>query len=97
MSITLKLGEHHTRADAARDTDQENKSVVQTLIDASADPDKVFMFNYASEALNNSFFLDSLVCLILLLPASQLRYLNNLGHAETAASGCYITRTCDTH
>lgn len=42
-------------------TEQENKSVVQTIIDASTDPDKVLMFNYASEALNNSFFLENLV------------------------------------
>ncbi|KAL4241474.1 hypothetical protein ABKN59_000104 [Abortiporus biennis] len=41
-------------------TEQEHKSVVQTLIDASTDPTKVLAFNYASEALNNSFFLETL-------------------------------------
>ncbi len=42
-------------------TNLENKSIVQTIIDAARDPNKVLEFNYASEALNNSFFLESLV------------------------------------
>jgi len=43
-----------------RGTELENKSVVQTVIEAARDPHKVLEFNYASEALNNSFFLESL-------------------------------------
>ncbi|OCH94323.1 manganese and iron superoxide dismutase [Obba rivulosa] len=35
-------------------------SVVQTVIDAARDPNRVLEFNYACEALNNSFFLESL-------------------------------------
>ncbi|TFK87449.1 manganese and iron superoxide dismutase [Polyporus arcularius HHB13444] len=46
--------------DQVRGTALENKSIVQTIIDAARDPDKVLEFNYASEALNNSFFLESL-------------------------------------
>lgn len=46
-------------------TEQEHKSVAQTVIDASVDPSKVLAFNYASEALNNSFFLENLVSLVL--------------------------------
>lgn len=40
---------------------EENKSVAQTVIDTAPDPTKSLAFNYASEALNNSFFLDFLV------------------------------------
>ncbi|TFK56039.1 hypothetical protein OE88DRAFT_1652618 [Heliocybe sulcata] len=43
-----------------RDTAHENKSVVQTIIETSWDRTQVLAFNYASEALNNSFFLESL-------------------------------------
>ncbi|KAI0721966.1 Manganese/iron superoxide dismutase [Cerioporus squamosus] len=46
--------------DQVRGTALENKSIVQTVIDAARDPNKVLEFNYASEALNNSFFLESL-------------------------------------
>lgn len=43
------------------DTPLKNKSVAQTVIEAAQDPNKVLMYNYASEALNNSFFLQCLV------------------------------------
>ncbi|KAM5532703.1 hypothetical protein V8D89_013595 [Ganoderma adspersum] len=46
--------------DQVRGTALENKTVVQTIIDSARDPDKVLEFNYASEALNNSFFLENL-------------------------------------
>jgi hypothetical protein len=42
-------------------TDLANKSVVQTIIDTAPDRSKTLAFNYASQALNNSFFLDTLV------------------------------------
>ncbi|TBU22046.1 hypothetical protein BD309DRAFT_907474 [Dichomitus squalens] len=45
---------------ASSGTSLENKSIVQTIIDSARDPDKVLEFNYASEALNNSFFLENL-------------------------------------
>ena len=43
-------------------TELANKSVVQTIIDTAPDRSKTLAFNYASQALNNSFFLDTLVC-----------------------------------
>ncbi|PIL36673.1 hypothetical protein GSI_00362 [Ganoderma sinense ZZ0214-1] len=46
--------------DQVRGTALENKTIVQTIIDSARDPDKVLEFNYASEALNNSFFLENL-------------------------------------
>jgi hypothetical protein len=48
-------------------TAEETKSVAQTVIDTAQDRSKSLAFRYASEALNNSFFLDFLVCLLLLL------------------------------
>ncbi|KAF9782792.1 Manganese/iron superoxide dismutase [Thelephora terrestris] len=41
-------------------TELANKSVVQTVIDTAPDRSKTLAFNYASQALNNSFFLDTL-------------------------------------
>ncbi|KAF9821049.1 hypothetical protein IEO21_01026 [Rhodonia placenta] len=43
-----------------RDTALEGKSVTQTVVEAARDPSQVLAWNYASEALNNSFFLDCL-------------------------------------
>jgi hypothetical protein len=39
----------------------ETKSVAQTVIETAPDRSKTLAFNYASQALNNSFFLDFLV------------------------------------
>ncbi|KAI0356667.1 hypothetical protein OH77DRAFT_1436280 [Trametes cingulata] len=47
--------------DQVRGTALENKSIVQTVVEAARDPNKVLEFNYASEALNNSFFLECVV------------------------------------
>ncbi|KAI0370305.1 manganese and iron superoxide dismutase [Pilatotrama ljubarskyi] len=44
--------------DQVRGTSLENKSIVQTVVEGARDPNKVLEFNYASEALNNSFFLE---------------------------------------
>ncbi|KAH7916716.1 hypothetical protein BJ138DRAFT_1139000 [Hygrophoropsis aurantiaca] len=41
-------------------TAEESRSVAQTVIDTAMDPTKTLAFNYASLALNNSFFLGSL-------------------------------------
>ncbi|KAK4049488.1 hypothetical protein OIO90_005439 [Microbotryomycetes sp. JL221] len=41
-------------------TELEDKSVLQTVIQSAQDPTKALVFNYASEALNNSFFLSTL-------------------------------------
>lgn len=43
------------------DTELENQSVMQTVLSTASDRSKALTFNYASQALNNSFFLDSLV------------------------------------
>ncbi|KAH9950107.1 Manganese/iron superoxide dismutase [Amylocystis lapponica] len=42
-----------------KDTELATKSIAQTVIDAARDPNKVLEFNYACEALNNSFFLEN--------------------------------------
>lgn len=39
----------------------ESKSVAQTIIDAAQSRRDILAYNYASEALNNSFFLECLV------------------------------------
>ncbi|KAF7980916.1 hypothetical protein HWV62_36119 [Athelia sp. TMB] len=46
--------------DEVRGGPEEGRSVAQTVIDTAPDPTKTLAFNYASEALNNSFFLDFL-------------------------------------
>ena len=45
---------------ASIDTELENLSVVQTVINAATNRQNILAFNYASEALNNSFFLSNL-------------------------------------
>ncbi|GJN90532.1 hypothetical protein Rhopal_003543-T1 [Rhodotorula paludigena] len=46
--------------DLVRGSDLESLSVLQTVKQAAQDPTKTLAFNYASEALNNSFFLSTL-------------------------------------
>jgi superoxide dismutase, Fe-Mn family len=48
-------------------TELENKTVAQTVISTAADRARTLAYNYASQALNNSFFLDSVVSLFVLL------------------------------
>ena len=43
------------------DTQYENMSILQTIISTSQDPNQTLSFNMASQAMNNSFFLDQLV------------------------------------
>ncbi len=43
------------------DTQCENMSILQTIISTSQDPNQTLAFNMASQAMNNSFFLDQLV------------------------------------
>ncbi|SCV72236.1 BQ2448_4930 [Microbotryum intermedium] len=43
-----------------RGTPVENQTVLQTVKQTAANPEQVLAFNYASEALNNSFFLSTL-------------------------------------
>ncbi len=42
----------------------EHQTVLNTVIGTSLDREMTLAFNYASQALNNSFFLDHLVCTI---------------------------------
>jgi len=46
--------------DEVRGTQWENSSIVQTVIGTASDPHQIQAFNYASQALNNSFFLSNL-------------------------------------
>lgn len=46
--------------DEVRGTQWENASIVETVIGAAKDPQHIQAFNYASLALNNSFFLSNL-------------------------------------
>jgi hypothetical protein len=58
---------------------------VQTVIDTAPDRSKTLAFNYASQALNNSFFLDTLVREVLF----SVYYLG-LNHVEeTPSSKCF--------
>ncbi|UZJ54157.1 hypothetical protein CBS101457_003477 [Exobasidium rhododendri] len=62
--------------DEVRGTQWESSSIVETVIGTSRDPSKIQAFNFASLALNNSFFLSNLKGKI--LPA-------NVTHWEDAA------------
>ncbi|PWN35577.1 manganese and iron superoxide dismutase [Meira miltonrushii] len=46
--------------DEVRGTPWENSSIVETVIGTAQDPSQIQAFNYASMALNNSFFLNGL-------------------------------------
>lgn len=46
--------------DEVRGTQWENSSIVETVIGTARDPQHILAFNYASMALNNSFFLSNL-------------------------------------
>ena len=50
MKLTLGLG-----------TELQNLSVAQTVISAANSMEHILAWNYASQALNNSFFFDNLV------------------------------------
>jgi len=46
--------------DIVRGTKEEKSSILQTIVASAAVRERALEFNYASEALNNSFFLDAL-------------------------------------
>ena len=64
-------------------TELANKSVVQTIIDTAPDRSKTLAFNYASQALNNSFFLDNLVRQPFSVRSSNLNHVE-----ETPSNKC---------
>jgi len=47
--------------DQTKGTEYESKSVVNTVIESAKKREDALIFNYASQALNNSFFLDNLI------------------------------------
>jgi len=54
----------------------ENMSVAQTVVSSANSIKDVLAFNYASQALNNSFFFDNLVCIW--IPPSSTVVLKNI-------------------
>ena len=67
-------------------TQVENKSIAKTVIETASNRNMALAFKYASEALNNSFFLDFLVRIA---PDSQLQ------ESSTLFSETTTTTTCD--
>lgn len=64
----------------------EGQSVVDTVISAASHERHALAFNYASQALNNSFFLECLVCYVsTLFPGILLFTLKKKETATTAA------------
>ncbi|KAN0064198.1 hypothetical protein ACQY0O_003365 [Thecaphora frezii] len=69
-----------------RDTEYATSSIVETLIGLSRNREKILAFNYASQALNNSFFLSSIA------PQDRLRNptpLPKLASAISSSFGSY--------
>jgi len=60
LAVEYQQGLLERLSDEVKGTAQETKSVAQTVIDTAPDRTKTLAFNYASQALNNSFFLDFL-------------------------------------
>ena len=67
-------------------TELENLSVAQTVISTGNSMRDVLAFNYASQALNNSFFFDNLVSILAPVPTVVLM-------ATTASTRAVITTT----
>lgn len=70
----------------------ENSSIVQTIIDTADDRQHTLAFNYASLALNNSYFLENLVS------KRSLSFLHNFFiplwlHVETSSCAQIRPRT----
>ncbi|KAF9649327.1 manganese and iron superoxide dismutase [Thelephora ganbajun] len=60
LGVEYQQGLLERLSEQVHGTELANKSVVQTIIDTAPDRSKTLAFNYASQALNNSFFLDTL-------------------------------------
>ncbi|GAC94990.1 superoxide dismutase [Pseudozyma hubeiensis SY62] len=63
-----------------RDTEHASSSIVETVISLSQNREKILAFNYASQALNNAFFLSTLA------PQDRLRNPTPLPKVATAIS-----------
>lgn len=57
-------------------TENQNKSVTQTVINTATARERTLAFNYASLALNNSFFLDNIVGAVNFVPLACVRVTN---------------------
>ncbi|KAJ1018549.1 hypothetical protein NDA16_004831 [Ustilago loliicola] len=66
-----------------RDTEFASSSIVETVIGLSQNREKILAFNYASQALNNAFFLSTLA------PQDRLRNPTPLPKLATAISKCF--------
>lgn len=60
MAVDYQQGLLDRLNEQVEGTNEENTSVAQVVINTSADATKTLAFNYASQALNNSFFLHAL-------------------------------------
>jgi len=60
VAVEYQTGLLENLNELVKDTDLENKSIVQTVLSTARDPAKVLTFNHACQALNNNFFLDNL-------------------------------------
>lgn len=66
-----------------RDTEHASSSIVETVINLSQNREKILAFNYASQALNNAFFLSSIG------PQDRLRNQTPLPKVAMAVSKCF--------
>lgn len=57
-------------------TENQNKSVTQTVINTATARERTLAFNYASLALNNSFFLDNIVGAVKFVPVACVHFTN---------------------
>ena len=74
-------------------TEYENMTVVDTILASAGNPVDVLKFNYGSLALNNSFFLDTLVRV---LPSHLTRFLLNLDNRNLQGRPRRVTRRTTT-
>lgn len=63
-------------------TESASESVLQTVIRSAQKPEEALAFNYASEALNNSFFLSTLVSPTAVLSPHAHPLPSSLRHSE---------------
>ena len=65
MTLTVSFGGSCSTRVLSADTEFANQSIVQTILGTALSEEYTLAFNYASLALNNSYFLDNLVRLTL--------------------------------
>ncbi|KDQ64996.1 hypothetical protein JAAARDRAFT_167828 [Jaapia argillacea MUCL 33604] len=60
LAIDYQEGLLERLNDQVKESPEMNQSLVQTILNTARDRNKVLAFNYATQAFNNSFFLDNL-------------------------------------